>query len=159
MLKTRGSVFGHFLYSRNLSVRLKPKSSFFTQSKRALSIQLFSTENSDWLIQSKKSSCSTGSSRRKTQSKKFYMCFLNRSHRLSHYQARTHTATYPYIPGITLQYHTRRWRWRGYHCCCCCFSQQVSVVHSLFPSPAACITRRQQRAVSIPCCQQRFRLL
>ena len=33
--------------------RLKPKSGFRTQSKRAFSTQLFSTENPDWRIQSK----------------------------------------------------------------------------------------------------------
>ena len=47
--------------------RLKPKSGFLTQSKKA---QLFSTENSDWRIQSKNSTFSTGSASRKTQSKK-----------------------------------------------------------------------------------------
>ena len=34
-------------------IRLKPKSGFFTQSKKAFSTQLSSTENSDWRIQSK----------------------------------------------------------------------------------------------------------
>ena len=38
----------------------------------------------------------TGGSSRKTQSKRFYTCFLNRSHRLSHHQTHTHTATHPY---------------------------------------------------------------
>ena len=45
-----------FLMQSDLSVenvlfRLKPKSGFLTQSKRAFSTQLFSTENSDWRIQ------------------------------------------------------------------------------------------------------------
>ena len=76
-----------------------------------------------------------------------------------------HTPTPPYghtpIPGATQQYRTRRRRWRGYHCCC--LSQQVSVAHSYYSSGrqqrVSCIARRQQRAVSIPCCQQRLRLL
>ena len=38
---------------------------------------------------------STGSSR-KTQSKKFYTCFLNRWHNPSHHQTYTHTATRPH---------------------------------------------------------------
>ena len=43
--------------SRKRPFRLKPKSSFLTQSKKvwAFSTQLFSTENSDWRIQSKNS--------------------------------------------------------------------------------------------------------
>ena len=65
--------------------------------KRAFSTQLFSTENSDWRIQSKNNATSsTGSSSRKTRSKKFYTCFLNRSHRPSHHQTHTHTTTHPY---------------------------------------------------------------
>ena len=53
--------------------RLKPKSGFLTQSKKGLfRLDFFSTENSDWRIQSKNSTFSTGSSSsRKTQSKKF----------------------------------------------------------------------------------------
>ena len=35
--------------------RLNPKSGFLTQSRKGLSTQLFSTENSDWRIQSKNS--------------------------------------------------------------------------------------------------------
>ena len=72
---------------------------------RAFSIQLFSTENSDWRIQSKNSTLSTGFSSRKTQSKKFYtcFCFLNRSHRSSHQQTHTHTATRPHTH---TRYHT-----------------------------------------------------
>ena len=46
----------------NVLVRLKPRSGFLTQSKKAFSTQLFSTENSDWLIQSKNLTFSTGSS-------------------------------------------------------------------------------------------------
>ena len=99
-----------FLIQSDLSVenglfRLKPKSSFLIQSKRAFSTQLFSTENSDWRIQSKNSTFSTGSSSssRKTQSKKFYTCFLNRSHRSSHHQTLTHRATRPHTH---TRYHT-----------------------------------------------------
>ena len=44
----------------------------------------------------KNSIISTGSSSRKTQSKRFYTCFLNRSHRSSHHQTHTHTATWPH---------------------------------------------------------------
>ena len=77
--------------------RLKPTSGFLTQCrKRAFSTQLFSTENSDWRIQSKNSTFSTGSSSRNSQLKKFYTCFLNRSNRPSHHQTHTHTATRPY---------------------------------------------------------------
>ena len=90
-----------YLMQSDLSVenglfRLKPKSGFLTQSKKGFSTQLFSTENSDWRIQSKNSTFSTGSFSRKTQSKKFYTYFLNRSHRPSHNQAHTHTATRPH---------------------------------------------------------------
>ena len=88
-----------FLIQSDLSVengifRLKPKSSFFTQSKKermSFSSQLFSTENSDWQILSKKSV------------EKFYTCFLNRSHRSSHHQTHTHTATRPHTH---TRYHT-----------------------------------------------------
>ena len=45
----------------------------------------------------------TGRSSRKTQSKKFYTCFLNRSHHPSHYQTHTHTATRPHTH---TRYHT-----------------------------------------------------
>ena len=45
----------------------------------------------------------TGGSSRKPQSKKFYMCFLNRSHRSFHHQTHIHTATRPHT--IT-RYHT-----------------------------------------------------
>ena len=98
-----------FLMQSDLSVenglfRLKPKSGFLTQSKRGFSTQLFSAENSDWRIQSKNSTFSTGSSSRKIRSKKFYTCFLNRSHRPSHHQ--THTPTRPHghtpIPGTSI---------------------------------------------------------
>ena len=80
----------------NALFRLKPKSGFLTQSRKGFFDSTFSTENSDWRIQSKKSIFSTGSFGRKTQSKKFYTCFFNRSHRPSHHQTHTHTATYPY---------------------------------------------------------------
>ena len=39
---------------------------------------------------------STGSASQKTQSKKFFMCFFNPSHRSSHHQAHTHTPIHPY---------------------------------------------------------------
>ena len=45
----------------------------------------------------------TGGSSRKTQSKKFYTCFLSRSHRSSHHQTHTHTATRPHTH---TRYHT-----------------------------------------------------
>ena len=47
--------------------RLKPKSGFLTihSGKRAFSTQFFSTEFSDWGIQSKNSTFSTGSASRK----------------------------------------------------------------------------------------------
>ena len=89
-----------FLIQSDLSVenglfRLKPKSGFLTQSKKGIFDSTFSIENSDWRIQSKNS---TFSSSRKTQSKKFYTCFFNRSHRSSHHQTHPHghTATHPY---------------------------------------------------------------
>ena len=74
-----------FLMQSDLSVenglfRLKPKSGFLTQSKKGFFDTTFLT----------------GSSSRKTQSKKFYTCFLNRSHRSSHHQTHPHTATHPY---------------------------------------------------------------
>ena len=82
--------FRPFLIQSDLSVEnglfwLKPKSGFLTQSKKGFSTQLFSTENSDWRIQSKN-----------LVGKKFYTCFLNRPHRSSHHQTHTHTATHPY---------------------------------------------------------------
>ena len=96
--------FRHFFSQSDLSdedglLRLKPISGFLssTQSKKAFSTQLFSTENSDWRIQSSKNSTfSSGSSSRKTQSKKLSTCFSNRSHRSSHHQTHTHTATRPH---------------------------------------------------------------
>ena len=45
----------------------------------------------------------TGGSSRKTQSKKFYTCFLNRSQISSHHQTHTHTATRPHTH---TRYHT-----------------------------------------------------
>ena len=38
----------------------------------------------------------TGGSSRETQSKKFHMCFFNRSHRSSHHRTHTYTATRPH---------------------------------------------------------------
>ena len=109
----------------------------------------------------------TGGSSRKTRldppveklkSKTFYTCFLNRSHRSSHHQTHTHTATRPhthprYHTAVSHKALTVAW-----------LSLLLLLAASklgafLFRSPAACITRRQQRAVSIPCCQQRLRLL
>ena len=76
--------------------RLKPKSVLsYAVGKRLFSTQRFSTGNSDWRIQSKNSTFSTGSSK-KTQSKKFYTCCLKRSHRSSHHQTHIHTATRPH---------------------------------------------------------------
>ena len=69
----------------------------------AFSTQRFATENSDWPIQSKNSTFPTGSSSRKTQSKKLYKCFLNRSHGSSHHRTHTHTATHPYqVPNCSI---------------------------------------------------------
>ena len=90
------------LSAKNGLLRLKPKSGFLTQSKKGFFDSTFSTENSDWRIQSKNSTFSTGSSSRKTQSKKFYV-FFNRSHRSSHHQTHTHTATRPHTH---TRYHT-----------------------------------------------------
>ena len=45
----------------------------------------------------------TSGSSRKTQSKTFYRCFLNRSHRPSHHQTHTHMATRPHTH---TKYHT-----------------------------------------------------
>ena len=89
-----------FLIQSDLSVenglfRPKPKSSFLNlytvEKKRAFSTQFFSTEKSDWRIQSKISV------------EKVYTCFLNRSHRPSHHQTHTHTATRPHTH---IRYHT-----------------------------------------------------
>ena len=52
------------------------------------------------------STFSTGSASRKTQSKRFYACFLNPSHRSSQHQTRAHAHTH--IPGTTQQYHEYR---------------------------------------------------
>ena len=61
-----------FLIQSDLSVENgQPKSGFLTESKKPFSTQIFSTEKSDWRVQSKKSNFSSGSSSRKTQSKKF----------------------------------------------------------------------------------------
>ena len=94
-----------FLIQSDLSVengrfRLKPKSGFLTHSKKA-----FSTENSDWRIQSKTSTFSTGCVSRKTQSKKKIHLFFEPIASLIPPQS-----TYPHahtpIPGATQQYHT-----------------------------------------------------
>ena len=74
--------------------------SFVHSRRRAFSTQcstlLFSTEFSAWGIQSKNLTFSTGSVKsKKTQSKKFYTCFWNPSHRSSHHKTHTHTATHP----------------------------------------------------------------
>ena len=77
-------VLGHFLHSR----------------KRAFSTQLFSTEFSDWGIQSKKSTFSTGSASRKIQPKKFTSVFL--THCIAHPTTK-HTPTRPHTQ---TRYHT-----------------------------------------------------
>ena len=92
-------------YIENGRFRLKPKSSFLTKSKKGDFDSTFPTEFSDWGIQSKNLTFSTGSvdlSVEKLKSKKFYTCFLNPSHRSSHHKTQTHTP----IPGTTQQYHT-----------------------------------------------------
>ena len=96
----RAGYFRPFLIQSDLSVengrfRLKPKSAFLHSRKRAFSTQLFSTEFSDWGIQSKNLTFSTESVSRKTQSKKFYTCCLNSSHSSSHHKIHTHTPTHP----------------------------------------------------------------
>ena len=73
--------------------------------KSAFSTQLFSTENPDWRIQSKNSTFSTGSSSKKAQSKTFFTCFLNRSHRSSHHQTHPHDHTATRLHTHT-KYHT-----------------------------------------------------
>ena len=105
-------LLGHFSYSRSCQSRTavsdwSPNRAFLHSWKRAYSTQLFSTEFSDWGIQSKNSTSSTGSISRKTQSKKLYTCFFNPSHRSSHHKTHTHTPAHPYqVPGTTQQYHT-----------------------------------------------------
>ena len=125
---------GHFLYkysricqSKTAVFDCSPNRAFLHSRKRAFSTQLFSTEFSDWGIQSKNSTFSTGSVSRKTQSKKFYTCFFNPSHRSSHHKTHTHTPTHPYqVPHSSIIQQRRRFL--GYHCCC--FSPQVSVAHT-----------------------------
>ena len=79
-LPQKKDILGPFLtvgfVSRNGLFRLKPKSGFLTQSKRAFSTKLFSTEFPDWGIQSKNLTLSTGSATRKTHSKKFTPVFF-----------------------------------------------------------------------------------
>ena len=79
---------GHFLCSRIC----QSKTAFFDRSpnraslrsrKGAFSTQLFSIEFSDWGIQ-------------KLSRKGFCTCCMNPSHRSSHHQTHTHTATHPY---------------------------------------------------------------
>ena len=82
---------------------VSPNRAFLHSRKMAFSTQLFSTEFSDWGIQSKNSNFSTGSLSRKTLSKKFYTCFFNPSHRSFH---KTHPHAHTPIPGTTQQYHT-----------------------------------------------------
>ena len=58
-LKPKSGFLRPFLMQSDLSVenglfRMKPKSGFLRGLKRAFSTRLFSTENSDWRIQSKK---------------------------------------------------------------------------------------------------------
>ena len=77
--------------------RLKPKSGFLTQSKKGFFDSTFfdgefrladpgeKLDFFDWILES-----------RNSESRKFYTCFLNRSHRSSHHQTHTHTATRPH---------------------------------------------------------------
>ena len=73
--------------------RLKPKSGFLTQSKKPFSTQLFSTENSDWRIQSKNS-----------VAKVFHVFFEPIASLIPppNTHPHGHTATHPY----QVQYHT-----------------------------------------------------
>ena len=79
-----------FLTPSGLSVengllRLKPKSGLLTQYKKGFFDSTFFRQ-----------SFPTGGSSRRTQSKKFFACFFNPSHRSSHHQTHTHTPTHPY---------------------------------------------------------------
>ena len=131
--------------------RLKPTSGFLTQCrKRAFSTQLFSTENSDWRIQSKNSTFSTGSSSRKTQSKKVLHVFLEPI-RIAHPTTKhTHTATRPHT-------HTR------YHTAVSYKALTLAWLSLLLLLAAsqrgAFLVPLASSAVSIPFCQQRVRLL
>ena len=83
----------------------------FVSRKRPFStdaqIELSSTEFSDWGIQSKNLTFSTGSVSRKIQSKKFFTCFFNPSHRSSHHKTHTHTPTHPFrVPHTPTRCHT-----------------------------------------------------
>ena len=87
-----------FLIQSDLSVengpfRSKPKSGFlmYAVEKGLFRLNLFRLR------------IPPGGSSRKTQSKKFYTCFFNRSHRSSHHQTHTHTATRPHTH---TRYHT-----------------------------------------------------
>ena len=96
-----------FLIQSDLAVfDWSPNRPFLYSRKRAFWTQIFSTEFSDWGIQSKNLTFSTRSVSRKTQSKKFFTCFLNPSHRSSHHKTHTHAPTHPLPPGTTQQYHT-----------------------------------------------------
>ena len=100
-----------FLIQSDLSVenglfRLKPKSGFLTQSKKGLfRLNFFSTENSDWRIQSKNSTLQLirlADPVEKLGRKNLHV-FWNRSHRSSNRQTHTHTATRPHTH---TRYHT-----------------------------------------------------
>ena len=146
-------------------------------------LNFFSTENSDWRIQSKRSTLSTGFSTRKTQSKKKSTCFLNRSHRSSHYQTHTHTDTRPYTHTryhIAGSYRAPTLAWlsllllvagsqRGaflallassvYHTTAAARGIDPMLPTTAASAVALAVLGWQQRAVSIPCCQQRLRPL
>ena len=83
------------LSAKNGLLRLKPKSGFLTQSKKV--------EKELVRLKFFRLRIPTGGSGRKTWSKKFYTCFLNRSHRSCHDQTHTHTATRPHTH---TRYHT-----------------------------------------------------
>ena len=129
---------------------------FLRSRKRGFSTQLCLTELSDWGIQSKNLTFLTGSASRKTQSKKVYTGLFIPSHRSSHHKTHTHTPTQSYQVPHSSIFQERR-RCLGYHCSC--FSPQVSVAPSELRSQAACITRHQYRALPMPFCQRRLRLL
>ena len=81
-----GDCFRPFLIQSSLSVEngLSQIGLFYTVEKGLFRLNFFPLR------------ISTGGSSRKTQSKKFYTCFLNRSHRSSHHQTHPHghTATH-----------------------------------------------------------------
>ena len=119
-------LLGHFLYSRICQSKTAQNELSYTVEKGLFRLNFFDrvfrlgdpVEKLDffyWIC-------------RKTQSKEFFTCFFNPSHRsLSHQQTHTHTPTHPYqVPHSSIIQQCRRCL--GYRCFC--FSPQVSVVHS-----------------------------